>query len=89
MSAGSYPALVLVDGMNLALNRLTSNSPGEDIGDIHPTVAQVFGSAFAFLSHLRRVDVGETDDADAGHLECITVHWPYRAGDRLRQCGPR
>jgi hypothetical protein len=39
---------------------------GEDISDINSTLAQVFGSALAFLSHLRRVDVGETEAADGG-----------------------
>jgi hypothetical protein len=89
MTARSYPALVLVDGANLALNRLPSNPPGQNIGDKRSTVTQLFGPALTFLSHLRRVDVSETDHADACHLECITVHWSYRTGDCLRQCRPR
>jgi hypothetical protein len=89
MSAGSYPALVIVDGVNLALHRLISNTPGQNIGHKDSTVPQLFGPAFAFLSHLRGVDVGETNHADASHLECIAVHRSNRAGNCLCQSQPR
>jgi hypothetical protein len=40
MSAGSDPPLVLVDGVNLAPNRLTSYRAGQNIGDKRSTLVQ-------------------------------------------------
>ena len=88
MTARSHPALVVDDGVNLALNRLPSYPPGQNIGDKRSAVVQLFWPALAFLRHLRRVDVGETDHHTC-NLERVTVHWPYLTGDRLRSRRPR
>jgi hypothetical protein len=83
MAARGQPALVLVDGVNLALSRLRSYALGHNTGDKSSTAAQLFWPALTSLRHLRRVDVSQADH-DACNLEGVTVHRPYATADRFR-----